>query len=87
MTVQIAVKLPEALASQLDELVRSGDFESRSQAVRAGLETILVEREREQLRTRYRDAFAQHPETPQELAEATRLAREAIEEEPWERWW
>jgi Arc/MetJ-type ribon-helix-helix transcriptional regulator len=87
MTVQVAVKLPEALAVQLDELVQSGDFESRSQALRLGLETILVEREREQLRARYRDAFAQHPETAQEIAEAMRLAREAIEEEPWERWW
>jgi len=87
MTVQVAVKLPDTLAAQLDELVQSGDFESRSQALRVGLEAILGEREREQLRVRYRDAMARHPETQQEIAEATRLAREAIDEEPWERWW
>ncbi|MGH2879487.1 MAG: ribbon-helix-helix domain-containing protein [Solirubrobacteraceae bacterium] len=87
MTVQVAVKLPEGLAGELDKLVQSGDFESRSQALRAGLETIIVEREREQLRVRYRDAMTRHPETPQEMAEATLLAREAIDEEPWERWW
>jgi Arc/MetJ-type ribon-helix-helix transcriptional regulator len=87
MTIQVAVKLPDTLAGQLDELVQRGAFESRSQALRVGLEAILVEREREQLRIRYRDAMAQQPETPQEIAEATRLAREAIEEEPWERWW
>jgi Arc/MetJ-type ribon-helix-helix transcriptional regulator len=87
MTVQVAVKLPDTLAGQLDDLVRSGDFESRSQALRVGLEAILLERAREQLRVRYRDAMARHPETRQEIAEATRLAREAIDEEPWERWW
>ena len=37
------------------------------------------------MRIRYRDAMARHPETPQEIAEATLLAREAIAEEPWER--
>jgi Arc/MetJ-type ribon-helix-helix transcriptional regulator len=87
MTVQVAVKLPDTLAGQLDKLVQNGDFESRSQALRVGLEIILVEREREQLRVRYRDAMARHPETPHEIAEATLLAREAIAEEPWERWW
>lgn len=87
MTIQVAVKLPDVLAGELDRLVQSGDFESRSQALRVGLETVLAERERELLRVRYRDAMARHPETPQEIAEATRLAGEAIAEEPWERWW
>jgi Arc/MetJ-type ribon-helix-helix transcriptional regulator len=87
MTIQIAVKLPDTLAGELDQLVRSGDFKSRSQALRVGLEAMLAERTREQLRNRYREAMAQHPETSQEIAESTRLAREAIAEEPWERWW
>jgi Arc/MetJ-type ribon-helix-helix transcriptional regulator len=87
MTVQIAVKLPDKLARDLDRLVKRGTFENRSQAMRAGLETIIAAREREQLRARYRDAIAQHPETAEELAEASRLAVESIEEEPWQRWW
>lgn len=87
MTVQIAVKLPEALASDLDRLVKRGDFRSRSQALREGLETILAMRERERLQERYREAVAQHPETPGEIADAKRLAAESIDEEPWERWW
>jgi Arc/MetJ-type ribon-helix-helix transcriptional regulator len=87
MTVQIAVKLPESLASELDRLVKRGDFRNRSQALREGLEAILAERERERLRERYRDAIARHPETPGEMADVSRLAVESIEEEPWERWW
>lgn len=87
MTIQIAVKLSDALAGDLDRLVARGDFESRSEAVREGLQTVLATRERERLRERYRDALAQHPETPGELADARRLAVESIEDEPWERWW
>jgi len=87
MTVQIAVKLPDMLAGELDRLVERGDFANRSQALREGLETILAARERERLRERYREALMRAPETPGELADASRLAVESIEEEPWERWW
>jgi Arc/MetJ-type ribon-helix-helix transcriptional regulator len=40
MTVQIAVRLPEELISQLDALV-PGAHESRSQAVRRAIEVYL----------------------------------------------
>lgn len=40
MSPQITVRISEDLAVKLDELVRSGDFESRAAAVRAGLEAI-----------------------------------------------
>lgn len=87
MTVQIALKLPDRLAAELDELVKRGEFKSRSQAVREGLETILAARERERLRARYRQALETHPESAAEIGDATRLAIESIEDEPWERWW
>ncbi len=87
MTVQIAVKLPDMLASELDRLVERGDFANRSQALREGLETILAAHERERLQARYREALMRAPETPGELADAGRLAIESIAEEPWERWW
>lgn len=87
MTVQIAVKLPDALAGRLDLLVRDGSFASRSQALRAGLEAMLASRENEALKRHYRDAFARCPETPEEIADATRLAVDSIHDEPWERWW
>ncbi len=87
MTVQIAVKLPETLAGELDRLVARGDFANRSQAMREGLETIIAARDKEQLRERYREAFTRQPETAAELEESRRLAIESIEEEPWERWW
>ncbi len=87
MAVQIAVKLPEELAEELDRLVQGGSFDNRSQAIRAGLEAIVAVHARQEVDARYRDAAARHPETVEEIADARRLAEEAIAEEPWERWW
>lgn len=87
MTIQIAVKLPDDLVGELDRLVVRGDFSSRSQAVRTGLETMVAERRRQDLDRRYREAMARLPETEEEMDDATRSAVDAIHEEPWERWW
>jgi Arc/MetJ-type ribon-helix-helix transcriptional regulator len=87
MTVQIAVKLPDRLLGELDQLVDAGAFSSRSQAVRSGLEAMVASHRRQEIDRRYREAGAAAPETPEELADATRLAVDAIDDEPWERWW
>jgi len=87
MTTQIAVKLPDRLVGELDRLVEAGAFDSRSQAVRSGLEAMVAARRREDLDRRYRDAVARVPERDAELSDAHRLAVDAIHDEPWERWW
>lgn len=87
MTKQVAVKLPDGLVEQLDQLVQTGVFDSRSQAIRSGLEAIVAARHRDGIDRSYRDVFARIPDTPGEIADATRLAVAAIHEEPWERWW
>lgn len=87
MTIQIAVKLPDELVREIDRLVDGGAFDNRSQAVRSGLEAIVASRRRQEIDRRYKDAMARLPETPEEIGEATRLAIDAIDDEPWERWW
>jgi Arc/MetJ-type ribon-helix-helix transcriptional regulator len=87
MTIQIAVKLPDDLVGQIDRLVERGAFDSRSQAVRTGLEAIVADRRRQELDDRYRAAFSRWPETPAEADDATRLAIDSINEELWEPWW
>ena len=37
--------------------------------------------------TAYVNGCQQAPESENELAEARRLARKAIEDEPWDKWW
>ena len=87
MTIQIAVKLPDELVQELDRLVEQGDFASRSQAVRSGISAIVAARRRAEIERRFRQAAVDLPETERELADATRLATEAIHDEPWQRWW
>ena len=62
MTVQIAVRLPEALVQQIDELAGT----TRSEAVRRALEAYVYRLQCE------RDAqiYARRPLTPSELAMA-----------------
>ena len=87
MTVQIAVKLPDDLVARLDDLVRSGRFRSRSSGVRRALEVLVGAEERHRIDAAFADGFQRIPDDGLELEEATRLAVEAIGEEPWERWW
>ena len=87
MTIQIAVKVPDDLLGEVDRLVEQGAFESRSQAIRSGLETMVAGRRRDEIGRAYREAMTRLPETDEEMADATRLAIESINEEPWERWW
>lgn len=87
MTIQIAVKLPDRLVGELDALIANGAFASRSDAVRRGIEALVVTGRRRDLERRYREAFAERPETAEEMLGAERLACEAIDAEPWDRWW
>ena len=87
MSTQIAVKLPDGLVAELDALVARGAFDSRSDAVRHGIEALVRSSERQRIDAAFEEAFSRYPDTAEELAEATRLAIESINEEPWEKWW
>jgi len=87
MSIQLAVKLPESLADELDRLVSEGTFASRSDAVRHAVEVLVRAEDRGRIDRAFAEGFARHPDTATEIADATRLAVESIEDEPWERWW
>jgi len=84
---QIAVKLPDGLVRELDELVAQGLFASRSSAVRRAVEMIVSGQHRAALEEVYANAYRRVPESESELAEARRLATLAINDEPWDKWW
>lgn len=87
MPKQIAVKIPDEMLDAVDDLVAAGRFSSRSGAVRAGLSMVVNQAERDVVDRAFAEGFRRHPDTPDELADARRLALDAIEDEPWERWW
>ena len=87
MTRQLAVKLPDDLVDELDRLVQAGAFDSRSQAIRTGIEAMVARHRRQEIDQRFRDGAARFPETIEDIDEATALAISSIDDEPWERWW
>ena len=84
---QIAVKLPDVLLAELDDLVAQGVFPNRSSAVRQAIEAEVARRRRDVLDRAFADGYRRLPESASELAEARRLAEQAIDDEPWEKWW
>jgi len=83
MTQQLALRIPDRLAAELDEIVADGRFATRTEAVRFAI-AQLVERER---RTAVGEAivagYQRIPETDEELATAEENLRHLIAEEPW----
>ncbi len=87
MTTQVAVKLSDSMAADLDDLVSSGRFDSRSAAVRAGLELLRRQELSDTIDRAFVQGFRCAPETAEEMRDAQRLAVDAIDDEPWDRWW
>ena len=62
MTIQVPVRLTKEDVAVLDELVASGDFDSRSDALRAGLAHVIREAEQRKIDLAYREGYRKHPQ-------------------------
>jgi Arc/MetJ-type ribon-helix-helix transcriptional regulator len=82
-TAQIAVRLPEELLAELDELVSRGVYSSRAAAVRAGIDTILELDRRSAIDRAIIEGYRRTPPTKAEHDAAVASLREAIIEEAW----
>lgn len=83
MSIQIAVRIPNGLVTELDELVDAGRFETRADAVRAALETLLDLERRAEIGRRIVEGYRRLPQEDEDVASAERAATRAIDEEPW----
>lgn len=80
---QFAIRMSDELARDLDELVASGRFATRAEAVRAAVEGLLDAERRRQIGDRIVEGYAAIPQTDAEVAAATAAAIASIQEEPW----
>lgn len=80
---QIAVRLPRELLSILDELVASGQYDSRASAVRAGIEAIAELERRRAIDRAIVQGYQRIPPTPADEVAALASLRDSIAEEPW----
>jgi Arc/MetJ-type ribon-helix-helix transcriptional regulator len=80
---QFAIRMSDELASSLDELVSSGRFATRAEAVRAAIQQLLDAERRADIGRRIVQGYTDIPQTDAEVATATEAAVRSIEEEPW----
>ncbi len=83
MSEQIAVRIPDALAESLEELVSTGRFETKAEAVRTALEGLVEAERRGRVGALIADAYRRIPQDDQEVEAARRAAIRSIHEEPW----
>lgn len=83
MSQQIAVRIPDALAASLEDLVSSGRFETRAEAVRVALEALIEAERRRRVGELIADGYRRLPQDDEEVDAARLAAIRSIEEEPW----
>jgi Arc/MetJ-type ribon-helix-helix transcriptional regulator len=83
MSQQIAVRLPDDLASELDALVADGAFASKADAIRSAIESLIDAERRRRVGEAIVEGYSRMPESDEELEEARLTSIRSIEEEPW----
>lgn len=83
MSFQIAIRIPDALSEQLDELVASGRFDTKADAVRAALEALIDAERRADVGRRIVEGYRKVPQDDVDVAAAAAAASRSIDEEPW----
>lgn len=83
MTVQLVTRVPDDVAAAIDDLVRDGVFESRSEAVRAGLAAMIERRRRVALGRVIADGYRRVPQAGDDLTWSDAASAAMIAEDSW----
>ena len=77
------VRLPDALASELQALVADGTFGSKADAIRSAIEALIDVERRRRVGAAIVEGYRRMPETPDESSRKLVSPRSLIEEESW----
>ena len=83
MSEQITVRIPGDLAESLEDLVSEGRFETKAEAIRSALQTLVDQERRRKVGELIADGYRRIPQDEDELEAARRAAIRSIEQEPW----
>jgi Arc/MetJ-type ribon-helix-helix transcriptional regulator len=83
MSEQIAVRIPDGLATDLAAMVESGRFATKAEAIRHAIESLVDQERRRVIGEQIVEGYRRIPQTDEEVAVATEAAIRSIEEEPW----
>ena len=82
-STQLVTRIPETLAQAVDQLVDAGVYESRSEAVRAGLVAVVDQQRRAALGQAIVDGYRRVPQADDDLAWPESASAAMIADEPW----
>jgi Arc/MetJ-type ribon-helix-helix transcriptional regulator len=80
---QFVTRVDDSLAREVDRLVEEGVVESRSAAVRLGLERLVERDRRRRIGQSIVDGYLRQPQTEAEVGWADEATRRMIADEPW----
>ncbi len=80
---QIAIRIPDELASSLEALVPTGRFGTKADAVRSALEALIEAERRRDVGARIAEGYRRIPQDDDDVAAATEAAIRSIHDEPW----
>jgi Arc/MetJ-type ribon-helix-helix transcriptional regulator len=83
VSLQLVTRVHESLVERVDALVAAGVLESRSEAVRLGLERLADQLERRRVGERIVEGYTRLPQTDEELDRLDAATERMIAEEPW----
>jgi Arc/MetJ-type ribon-helix-helix transcriptional regulator len=76
-------RVPDEIVVEVDNLVSTGIFGSRSDVIREALAQLIDRHRRAEIGRRIVEGYERSPETEEELRWAEESTRQMIEEEPW----
>jgi len=83
MSLQIAIRIPDELATALETLVSSGRFGTKADAVRTALEALIDAERRADIGRKIVEGYQRVPQEDVDVAAASQAATRSIDEEPW----
>jgi Arc/MetJ-type ribon-helix-helix transcriptional regulator len=83
MSIQIAIRIPNTLAEELEALVSSGRFDTKADVVRSALEALVDEERRADVGRRIVEGYQRVPQDDVDVASAREAAVRSIDEEAW----
>jgi Arc/MetJ-type ribon-helix-helix transcriptional regulator len=83
MSIQIAIRIPDDLAGELETLVSSGRFETKADAVRSALEALVDAERRAGVGRQIVEGYQRVPQDDADVASAHEAAIRSIDEESW----
>lgn len=80
---QLVARIDDRLSALVDELVAEGIVESRSDAVRQGLQTLVDRHQRRRTAEEIVRGYVEQPQTQEEIGWVDQATAAMIAEEPW----